>query len=194
MNTRQRFVFVTAGALSASALACSSTTSNARPVAPLAPASAPAEEPVGVTHTTSALTDPEHPVGTPWAIADSPRPEPASSRATLDVWPSRYPDASRALRAWFHDHPAAAAKLAEWDAKHAERVHTLILWAVTHPYEDVRLFTMARPGWTEYTPDDPEVHAALQEFVLWCRRSPPAASELATHPQAIDRLFERGGP
>jgi hypothetical protein len=186
MKRHQGIAFVLVGA-SAGLLGCGAGSAS-RPPAQALTSAPPADEPVGTTRTTAAYPDPERTAGTPWAIADSPRPEPSAS--SFEAWPSLYPDAARGLKTWIREHPRGASRLAQWDDAHPERVRALILWSVTHLYEDVRLFTTQRAGWATFDGDDPQVKRDLREFVMWCRRSAPAASELAVHPRRIARLVE----
>jgi hypothetical protein len=113
--------------------------------------------------------------------ATAPPPPPPG----LQTWAQRHPEAAQELSIWEHQHPQAAAKLYDWDQRHPDRAFELVNWAIAHPNENVDAFVMTHPGWGGID-RMLEVHRpAAEMFLVWCRRHPPAAQELASQPGGI---------
>ena len=105
--------------------------------------------------------------------------------APIEQWSQRYPDASKQLADWIQHYPSTAAKLAEWSAAHPIRMRALITWAAAHRFESLDAFMYGRSGWNDVRTirhDDPD---GMSELLDWIRRSPSAATDLATHADAL---------
>ena len=142
-----------------------------------------------VDATGSPSLDPDGPTenrALPSRIADAPAPtpEPAAIPA-MTLWGSRYPDAARMLASWSREHDASARRLAQWADHNPEQMHTLVDWAITNQSESIGAFFFDRGTFTELRRVADGDRDAVDELVLWIRRAPRAAKELASHPSGL---------
>jgi hypothetical protein len=122
---------------------------------------------------------------TPWETVEGLTPEPLGRTPAMRRWASRYPDAAFELAGWVSAHPAAARKLAAWNTNQPEKMITLAGWTATDPYESFDAFRMTRYGWDDLAAIEEKDPDAFRSFLDWMRRSPPAARDLAWHPEGM---------
>jgi hypothetical protein len=103
----------------------------------------------------------------------------------INLWSSRYPDASDELGDWIAQHPRAAANWSQWAAENSVRMSTLVDWALTQRFEPIESLVADRSGWQEFLRLLHDDHDAFDELLDWIRRSPNAAEELASHPGGL---------
>jgi len=148
---------------------------------------------VSTTSTTSAALSVERsdvPASAPTTMPDltyrpSTDPIHVQNDTAIEEWSDRYPDAATELGMWIDRYPNAAKRMAEWDDHHPIRMSTIVDWAVTHRYESIEAFLYGRAGWQDLRGIAQEDRQAMNELIDWIRRSPHAAAELVTHPDAL---------
>ena len=112
----------------------------------------------------------------------------ASTRAEppgLDLWSKNHPQASRELGRWVKNHPQAARLMFEWDGTHPERSREFVGWTVAHPAQPVGTFIALHPDWPGFNAIAQGHRPALNAFMAWSRRHPPAAEALMAHPAGL---------
>jgi hypothetical protein len=103
----------------------------------------------------------------------------------LETWPSRNPDAAKALGGWVHDNPEAAARIFTFDGVHPGRSRALVRWAIHHPGEDISAFTSKHPEWEWFDRVIAAHHLGASQYLAWCRQYPAAAEELVQRPSGL---------
>jgi hypothetical protein len=136
---------------------------------------APDELPTATTPTTHAVLIPDAPPERPRPVAVPPMSE----------WGARYPGAARLFAEWSEAHPQGSQDLAEWAKAHPEEMENLVDWATTNVGDDVDVLFLGRSSWRQLRRIANEDRAAVQGLLLWIRSAPPAASELAAHPEGM---------
>lgn len=114
-----------------------------------------------------------------------PAPAGPPGEAPLERWAERHPEAARELGDWAHTHPEAARRFFEWDGHHPERAHELVEWTLAHPGEGPEAFARSHPGWPFANEVMLRHRPASEGFMAWCRRHPPAARSLMSHPRGL---------
>lgn len=118
----------------------------------------------------------------------------ASDERDVQQWRARYPDAARELDAWRSGDEDGAAALLEWDEQHPDQLHVVVLWAMTYPYDDLGSLFLGRATWDAFAAVVASHPVAVRGFLGWCRRSVPAAVELARHPAALGLFLQGAAP
>lgn len=103
----------------------------------------------------------------------------------LDRWSKNHPEASRELGTWVRNHPEAARMFFEWDGTHPERSKEFVTWAIANPRRPIQAFISTHPGWPEFNRIAASHRPAANAFAAWCRRHPPAAEALMSHPAGL---------
>jgi hypothetical protein len=134
--------------------------------------------------------DPDGPTAKPGTltsfIADAPplRADPVVI-SPLDRWSSRYPDAARLLAEWTEAHGSTASRLARWADRHPDHMATLVDWAITNVGDPLGALFINRVAWDDLRGIVDRDGPAVEDFILWTRRAPAAARELAAHPEGL---------
>jgi hypothetical protein len=106
-------------------------------------------------------------------------------RDSIEQWAGNHPEASRELGVWVQTHPEAAALFFEWDGHHPERSHEFVTWTIQHPAQPIETFVVMHPGWQYFDRIMEQHRPAAEAFMAWCRRHPPAAERLMSHPGGL---------
>ena len=61
----------------------------------------------------------------------------------------------------------------------------LVVWAITHPGENIDFFISQHPGWADFDGLAVTHRPAADAFIQWCRRHPEASQELMDHPNGL---------
>ena len=103
----------------------------------------------------------------------------------MSEWGARYPGAARLFAEWTEANPDGSRELAEWAKAHPDEMENLVDWATTNFGEGVDALFLGRSSWRQLRRIAGEDRAAVQGLLLWIRNAPPAASELAAHPDGM---------
>jgi hypothetical protein len=115
----------------------------------------------------------------------------ATTMMPIREWEGRYPYPASELTKWARQNREAATALASWEANDPEKPRVLISWAIAHPYEDVGVFLINRPGWEEFVRLRAKYPAAFDALVEWARHSTRAAEVLVTRSVGFAWLRDR---
>ena len=119
-------------------------------------------------------------------IADAPAERPRLAGVpAMSEWGARYPGAARLFAEWCEAHPDGSRELAEWAQTHPDEMKNLVDWATTNVGEDVDALFLGRSSWRQLRRIATQDRAAVEGLLLWVRNAPPAASELAAHPDGM---------
>jgi hypothetical protein len=116
---------------------------------------------------------------------------PTPTMMPVREWEARYPLPASELTKWARSHPDAAAALAAWEARDSEKPRVMIQWVVGHPYEDLGIFLINRPGWDDFSDLRARYPEAIDSLIEWARHSSRAAEELVTRSTGFASLRER---
>jgi hypothetical protein len=98
-----------------------------------------------------------------------------------EEWQARFPIPARELDLWARHHRMTASKIEDWSHSDPDHARVLVMWAITHPYEDLGSFLLNHQGWDTLQDIRKKDAQALVELIEWCRRSPRAAEEYVLH-------------
>jgi hypothetical protein len=104
----------------------------------------------------------------------------------LEQWAQVHPQAARELGDWARTHPPAAQLFFQWDGQHPDRSQIFVLWTIEHPMQGIDAFVATHPGWPFFDQIMQTHRPAAELFMAWCRRHPPAAQALMSHPRALE--------
>lgn len=108
-------------------------------------------------------------------------------------WEARYPFPASELTRIAQRNRDASAALVEWERKDPEKSRALMGWVITHPYEEVSVFLINRPGWDEFNAMRAKYPGPIDDVLEWARHAPKAADELFTRATGFASLRERAG-
>jgi hypothetical protein len=116
---------------------------------------------------------------------------PTPTMMPVREWEARYPLPASELTKWSKNHREAAAALAAWEERDSEKPRVLIQWVIAHPYENVGVFLINRPGWDDFSELRAKYPDAVDSLLEWARHSNRAAEELVTRSTGFASLRER---